>query len=63
MNSVLDFTKGKSCLASMINFYQKMSGRVDVVKAVAVVYLDFGKAVDSVFPKILIEKLVDVWVD
>lgn len=63
MNSVLDFSKGKSCLACLISFYQEMSDRLDVREDVYIVYLDFSKAVESVFCKILIKKLVDVWVD
>lgn len=63
MDSVLDFTKGKSCLAFLVKFYQVMSDGVEVGKAVYIGYLDLGKAVDCVFHKVLIKKLVDVWVD
>lgn len=63
MSSVLGFTKGKSCLATFLNFYQEMTGQVDAGRAVDIVYLDFGKAFGRGFHKILIEKLVDIWVD
>ncbi|PKU44429.1 rna-directed dna polymerase from mobile element jockey- hypothetical protein [Limosa lapponica baueri] len=56
------FTKGKSCLTSLITFYDGMSGWVDEGKAAGVVYLDFSKAFDT---DILIGKLrkcgLDEW--
>ncbi|KAK4827589.1 hypothetical protein QYF61_019491, partial [Mycteria americana] len=51
------FTKGKSCLTNLINFYSEMSGLVDEGRAVAIVYLDFRKAYDTVTEKILTDKL------
>ncbi|KAK4821226.1 hypothetical protein QYF61_015794 [Mycteria americana] len=52
------FTKGKSCLTSLINFYNKMTGLVDEGRAVNAVCLDFSKAFDTVSHKILLEKLL-----
>ncbi|GAB0208159.1 mitochondrial enolase superfamily member 1 [Grus japonensis] len=43
------FTKGKSCLTSLIAFYDGMIGWVDEGRAVDVVYLDFSKAFDKVW--------------
>ncbi|KAK4827590.1 LOW QUALITY PROTEIN: hypothetical protein QYF61_019492 [Mycteria americana] len=51
------FTKGKSCLTNLINFYSEMSGLVDEGRAVGIVYLDFRKACDTVTEKILTDKL------
>ena len=57
------FTKGKSCLISMITFYDETTGLVDEGRAVDIVYLDFHKAFDTVSHKILKEKLMKYWLD
>jgi len=51
------FTKGKSCLTSLIDFHDGMTGWVDEGRAVDVVYLGFSKAFDTVSHNILIGKL------
>ena len=43
------FTKGRSCLTNPTSLYDLVTRLVDEGKAVEVVYLDFGKAFDSVF--------------
>ena len=47
----------RSCLTNLICFCDKVTCLVDEGKAVAVVYLDFSKAFDTVSQKILLEKL------
>ncbi|GAB0207040.1 mitochondrial enolase superfamily member 1 [Grus japonensis] len=57
-NSQHGFTKRKSCLTNLINFYDEMTGLVDEGRAVDIVYLDIRKAFDTMSHKILMEKLL-----
>ena len=48
INAVLKFTKGKSCLTNLLEFFEDVTSRVDEGEPVDVVYLDFQKAFDKV---------------
>ena len=50
-------TKGRSCLANLISFYDPVTRLVDEGKAVDVLYLDFSKVFDTVSQSILLQKL------
>ena len=52
------FTKGKSCMTNLINFYDEVTVLVDEGRAVDIVYMGFRKALDTVSQKILLEKLL-----
>ena len=45
--SQLGFVKGRSCLTSLISFYDQVTRLVDEGKAVVAISLDFRKAFDS----------------
>jgi len=53
-----EFTKCRSCLTSLISFYDQVTRLVDDREAVDVVYLDFCKAFHTVSHSILLEKLM-----
>ena len=50
-------TKGKSCLADLIAFYEEITRWIDDGKAVDVVCLDFSKAFDTISHSIFAAKL------
>src|SRR6218665_2164632 len=51
------FTRGRSCLTNLLEFFEEVYERIDEGKLVDVVYLDFAKAFDKVPHKRLAKKL------
>uniref|UniRef100_A0A4W3I0M1 Reverse transcriptase domain-containing protein n=1 Tax=Callorhinchus milii TaxID=7868 RepID=A0A4W3I0M1_CALMI len=51
------FTKGKSCLNNLLEFFEDVSSRLERGEPVDVVYLDFKKAFDKVPHKRLLHKV------
>jgi len=57
MSSQNGFTKGKSCLATLLSVYDKMIRLVDAERTVDVAYLDFRRALETISHNMLIDKL------
>ncbi|PKU39632.1 rna-directed dna polymerase from mobile element jockey- hypothetical protein [Limosa lapponica baueri] len=55
--------KGRSCLTNLISFYDHVTRLLDAGKALDVVYLDFGKAFDTIPLSVLLEKLANHSID
>ncbi|PKU46934.1 reverse hypothetical protein [Limosa lapponica baueri] len=55
--------KGRSCLTNLSSFYDHVTHLLDARKAVNVVYLEFGKAFDTVPHSVLLEKLANHGID
>ena len=51
------FTKGRSCLTNLLEFFDDMTRLLDSGKPVDVIYLDFAKAFDKVPHKRLLNKI------
>src|SRR6218665_1083993 len=51
------FTKGRSCLTDLLEFFEEVYERLDEGKPVDIIYLDFAKAFDKVPHKRLAKKL------
>ena len=51
------FTKGRSCLTNLLEFFEEVTSILDGGKPVDVIYLDFAKAFDKVPHRRLIRKL------
>jgi len=47
-NSQHDFTKGRSCLTNLLDFFEEVYDELDRNNSVDLVYLDFAKAFDKV---------------
>jgi len=42
------FRKGRSCLTNLLVFWDKVTGSIDSVENVDVIFMDFAKAFDKV---------------
>ena len=51
------FTKGRSCLTNLLEFFEDISEKLDSGRPIDVIYLDFAKAFDKVPHKRLLKKL------
>ncbi|RMC06338.1 hypothetical protein DUI87_15769 [Hirundo rustica rustica] len=51
------FRRGRSCLTNLISFYDQVTHLVDAGRAVAVVYLEFNRAFDTVSHSRVLDKL------
>ena len=59
-NSQHGFTKGRSCLTNLLDFFEEVYDNIDRNNSVDLVYLDFAKAFDKV-PHKRLEKTASMW--
>ena len=55
------FTKGRSCLTNLLEFFEKVTDAIDKGKRFDCIYLDFVNAFDKVPHFRLIKKIKGTW--
>lgn len=62
-HSLHGFTKGKSCLANLITYYDKTTTGMDEGNAVGIAYLDFRKVFNTYLSQYPHRQSQEVWTE